>query len=144
MGEGTGVGRCVQGSGLLGDGAVPCTERPGVLLRNGIERAEYGCTTTWENADRQTFTISRVDPPRVALRRIVEIVEPLDPTFRLVAYSTPETIYTDLQGMRLPTLTKGGSQHAEGKYVPMQPPERVILAGIGRKDLLHPRLAALS
>ena len=59
-----------------------------------------------------------------------------DPTFRLVAYCTPDTIRTDLTGGR------ADSYEQNGKAAPVPLPEVKVLGlgTVGRRDLLHPRL----
>src|SRR4051812_14052166 len=68
----------------------------GLLLRNARERALWGCVTTWQNADARTLCMYRSGPPRRGLLSAIEAVMSLDLTFRLVSYSTPETVYRDL------------------------------------------------
>ena len=67
-----------------------------LLLRNGRERAEYGCITTWKNDAGKTLTLHRAGSPPKALGAARDAVRSLDPTFRLLSYSTPETVYRDL------------------------------------------------
>jgi hypothetical protein len=127
MGEGTGV------------------SKSGTVLRNSRERAQYGCTTTWENAAGRRLVLSRVGPPSVVLRRQAEDALALDETFRLVCYSTPETIYTDLQGARLARWTNGGSTRTDpdnGKWAAPIHPEAVALGMLGLRHLAHPRILA--
>jgi hypothetical protein len=96
----------------------------GLLLRNARERALWGCVTTWQNADARTLCMYRSGPPRRGLLSAIEAVMSLDLTFRLVSYSTPETVYRDLVAGRR-------QDHARS-------PESLALAQVGRLDLLHP------
>ena len=96
------------------------------LLRNGRERAEYGCTTTWKNAKGETLTVYRGGPPRAALLSVARDVTQLDDTYLLLTYSTPETIYRDLAtvGARGNTLARSA--------------ESAALSQAGLHHLLHP------
>ena len=125
MGEGTGVGRS------------------GTVLKNARDRAKFGCTTTWENQDGQRLVLASEGKPREVLRRHADDALALDPSFRLVCYSTPQTIFTDLAGARLPRWTSGGSSRTDpdnGKWTPPIMPEVVALGAIGLRHLAHPRI----
>lgn len=102
---------------------------------SGHARAEHGSITTWENEDGKTLTLHRSGPMRETLGETVREVLALDPTFRLVCYSTPESILTDLAGNR-----RDAADWQSGNALPIALPEVKALAMIGRRDLLHPRL----
>lgn len=67
---------------------------------SGDTRARFGCLTTWEADDGKTLTLHRTGPTQKALREAAVIALTRDESYRLVAYSTPETIFTDLDGGR--------------------------------------------
>ena len=96
------------------------------LLRNGRERAEYGCTTTWKNADGDTVTVHRGGSPREGLMAIAHDVTALDDTYRLVCYSTPETVYRDV-------VAADTRQNVLART-----PESAALSQCGLHHLLHP------
>jgi hypothetical protein len=100
----------------------------------GEERAKLGSVSTWENADRKTLVLHRIGPMREAFSETIGEVLALDPTFRLVCYSTPDTILTDLQGNRRDFVND------KGDSTPVALPEVQALARVGRRDLIHPRL----
>src|SRR2546430_15146 len=113
-----------------------------MAVTNGQERNRFGCLTTWENGEGKTITLLRTGPMKEALSHAAECVLMLDPTFRLVAYSTPETIYSDLIGARADNQLQAGSNgwsHGKTRARPLS--EQMALGRIGRPDLLHPRLA---
>jgi hypothetical protein len=117
--------------------------RSGTVLRNSRERAQFGCTTTWENEAGRRLVLSGIGSPRDALRKQAEDALALDPSFRCVCYSTPETIYADLAGARLPRWTNGGSTRTDadnGKWAPPILPEAVVLGMLGLRHLVHPRV----
>ena len=112
---------------------------------SGRERAAYGCLCSFENAEGLTFTIHRTGPTIPAARDACEAALTLDQTFRLVAYSTPQTIYTDLTGGRADyEVTHESIRATYAKANPVSLPELQALARIGRKELLHPRLVKAS
>lgn len=97
-----------------------------VILRNGRERAEYGCVTIWKNAAGETMQVYRGGSPREALITTARDVLSRDDTFRLLVYSTPETIYRDLA-------------MADARQNPLaRTPESAALAQVGLHHLLHP------
>jgi hypothetical protein len=98
---------------------------------SGQQRPLYGFTTTWENEAGQTISAHRKGPLRAMLRKLCDEVLAIDPGYRLVSYSTPDTIVVDLDGRVL-------KRESDGRPVPL--PEAVLLGGIGRLELLHPRL----
>jgi hypothetical protein len=116
--------------------------RKSAPLYNGDVRKKYGSLTTWENAEGKTITLHRTGQMVAALRDAAATVELRDPTFRLVSYCTPETIHSDLLGLRSDFVKPEGSNHwSHGKSQAAPLPEQVALGRIGRGDLLHPRFA---
>lgn len=96
------------------------------LLENGDARAEYGCVVSFENADGATFSVHRQGPPLRGLKEACAIALARDEGYRVVCFSTPQTIFTDLQ---------------ERDYAgPQRLPEHIALGRIGLAALLHPRL----
>ena len=88
------------------------------LLSGSAERAEYGCTVTFENDAGKRLVVVREGPPLIGLRQACAITLARDETFRIICYSTPGTIYRDLQGGRaqdgntaatIPELDRAGS-----------------------------------
>lgn len=96
----------------------------GLLLRNARDRAKHGCVTTWQNADGRTLSLYREGSPRKGIASAINTALALDPSFRLVSYSTPETVYRDLVADR---------RTAHGRS-----PESIALSQVRRLDLLHP------
>ncbi len=96
----------------------------------GYMRPRFGFVATWENAAGRTLTVHRVGPVKAQLLDVIRVVLSLDPSFRLVGYSTPDTILTDLQGRTL-------KRADDGRPVPL--PESIALGMVGRLELLHPR-----
>lgn len=106
------------------------------ILANGRQRAEYGCTTTWENAAGETRTFTKSGAPRAALRTQAEWAVAWDDTAKLVAYSTPDTVFADVSGLRSSgELVRGGRF-----WRPTVRPEAGVLSAIGLVRLCHPRL----
>jgi hypothetical protein len=101
----------------------------GQLIERARDREEYGCIVSSENADGKTLVIHRVGASRVALKAACEIAGELDETFRIVSYSTPNTIYADLRGRKI----------QEGFTTPMSV-ECTVATGAGLRRMLHPRL----
>jgi hypothetical protein len=92
---------------------------PDYLPRNGRERAEFGATLTFENADEKTLTLAYTGiAPRVAVVRACEVALDLDETFRVVSISTPSTIHGDLYGREIrhgrANLQEGATLKAAG------------------------------
>jgi hypothetical protein len=104
---------------------------------SGQEGREYGATITFENADGKVLVVHRAGSKREAIMDAWGLAQFYDPSFRIVSISTPQTIYADLQGARLP---RGGQNLAAIRY-----PETDILAGVrGGTAMLHPRLLGSS
>lgn len=100
-------------------------------LMSGQEKAMYGITTTWENGNGCLLTVHRRGQPLAVLREIASDVIAVDPTYRLVSYSTPETILRDLDGNRRTT---------KGRNNQLLLAEQNLLSRIGLAHLTHPRL----
>lgn len=96
----------------------------------GPERARYGAIVSFENSVGETLVLHRKGPVRQALLEACEAAQGLDETFLVVCISTPESVYTDLQGSRPDTMGRFG--------YPLLP-ERMNLPG-DLTRLLHPRL----
>lgn len=121
----------------------PKGERRQIL--NHASRAKYGCLTTWEHPDGRTLTIHRLGPPLQALREAAALALGEDESLRLVAYSTPETIYTDLIGGRADALQPArGFKATWDKSVPKPLPEQVVHGQVKLAHLLHPRLKRMT
>jgi hypothetical protein len=99
------------------------------LFRNARERAEFGAIVSFENPEGLTLTIALTDmPPSKAIRRTCKMAIAYDETFRVVAISTPSTIYTDVKGER---IIRKGQGHV---------PEGSLLGAVGMGHLLHEKL----
>ncbi len=75
--------------------------RRGNTKFSGRDRQAYGCLLSFEADDGSTLTLHRTGPRRTAIRTAVAIALAQDESYRVVAFSTPETIYTDLTGGRV-------------------------------------------
>ncbi len=106
------------------------------VVENGQARARYGCIVSFENADGRTLVLHRIGPTRTALRRACEDALELDETFRVVSFSTPQTVYRDLQGTRPGTMNEEHDP-LSGRAVT---PEALMLGNAGIPGMLHPRL----
>lgn len=114
-------------------------------LLNSEDRARYGSLTTWENAAGETFVIHRTGKLKEAIREAAAIALALDPSFRLVSYSTPDTIYTDLKGGRADFIhPASGFKATYGKANPVALPEQIILGQAGLRHLIHPKIVRLT
>lgn len=110
---------------------------PVKLLRSsGQERATFGAICTFENAEGLRLVLHRKGTPSAAVADMCDTALSLDETFRLLCYSTPSTIYTDMQGMRSPAGESAGRRAA----TTWASPEAKALSTIGRLELLHPSL----
>lgn len=108
-------------------------DRP--MPMSGQESREYGAITTLENAAGRVLVLHRIGKVRDAVRAAYATAHALDETFRVVAVSTPVSIWTDLKGARQPIRNqheRNGSQRA-----PL--PEHTTCGGKDR-HMLHPRL----
>ena len=121
---------------------MPNTRTKSII--SGRDRARFGCIVSFENADGQTLTLHRVGAIKHALAAACDDALSLDETFRVVSYSTPETIHTDMTGGRRDVEMESrlsqrmGWSYAKTHPVPL--PEAQALALVGRRHLLHPRL----
>lgn len=104
---------------------------------NGEEKQKAGCIVSFENEVGQTFTIHRVGPIKQGVRDACRIARTLDPSFRVVAVSTPSSIFTDLQGARLP---QGQMRAGAHRWRRNPTPESTLCGAIGEREMLHPRL----
>lgn len=95
----------------------------------GYMRPKFGFITSWESETGEVMNVHRTGPLRQALRDLITDVLALDPTYRLISYSTPDTILTDMLGRR--------RKLSNGRPVPL--PEAIALGSVDRLDLLHPR-----
>lgn len=102
-------------------------------------RDRDGITTTWKNEYGELLTVHRTGRPTRILAEIAAGVTRDDPTYRLVSYSTPDTILRDLQGTRM--IRRRGNGRSTSPAVELKLPESYTLGAIGRLDLLHPSLA---
>lgn len=66
----------------------------------GVERARFGAIITFKNSDGKTLTLHRVGPVRTVIADLCDEAVMLDETFLVIAISTPESVFTDLQGHR--------------------------------------------
>lgn len=104
-------------------------------ILNARNRAEAGCIVSFESAAGQRLTLHVSNTrPTDGLSLALEEALAIDPSMRVVCYSTPETIATDLAGGRRAFATDFVK---EGRP---QIPELAMLTLVGRPDMLHPRL----
>lgn len=106
---------------------------------SGAKRAEFDCICTFENDRGQGLVLHRTGAPTKIVPAILDEVVALDPSFRLVCYSTPATIYTDLQGHRYADQRPA---YGDDRVTRTHTPESQILGRVKRLDMLHPRLRA--
>lgn len=107
-------------------------------ILSGRQRADFGCITTWEAATGQRLTLHRAGRTRDVLARMCDYVVTIDPTYRLICYSTPQTIYGDMDGARADFVGQFGYGQPAAK------PEETVLGAIGRRDMLHMRLSRMT
>ena len=103
------------------------------LFKGPRERAEYGCTLTFENDNGQRLVVVRKGPPMAGFRQACAIALSHDETFRVISYSTPETIFRDLTGRMV----------MDGNTTVMLP-ELQLAARYGLRHMLHRRLLEAS
>lgn len=101
---------------------------------NGTQRKEAGCTCTFEAADGKRITMHRFGSPTGGVRDMCETALAADPTYRLISYSTPESIHSDITGAR------ADGQGPENTTARRALPEQLILGRIRMLHMLHPRL----
>ena len=68
-----------------------------------------------------------------------DLAESLDPSFRVTAYSSPATIYTDITGGRMRSAASRNPEFDQETHLP----EKGALSRAGRLHMLHPRLALI-
>lgn len=97
-------------------------------MLGGDARKYYGCTVTFATLDKSRWLtlVATNEQPTKGLRALVREALRIDPSFRVVSYSTPQTILVDISGNR------GG---ANGRGVSV---ERTALSRIGMSKYLHP------
>lgn len=99
------------------------------VMKNGRERAEYGATISFENADGRRLTVANTHMPvRSAIKAACVEARMLDATYRVVSISTPDTIFSDLQQRE---ISHGRPDNREEWQ----------LSHVGETAMLHPRLA---
>lgn len=105
-------------------------------IYGGHDAALFGCTATFENSEGKTLTIHRDGPTLTGLRNACLTAFALDQTFKIVAYSTPQTIFGDLDGAR------GDLQPSNGKAARQRKPhpETIMMGRIKMRHMVHPRL----
>lgn len=118
------------GDDLAGGRGMTGTQLHGM---GGNNRADYGVVVTFENADGKRLVLHRKGSLPVAVSAACDDATTLDPTFLVICISTPQTIYSDIQG-RMPRNDSGGESH-------IQRPEPYTLARAKRSHMLHPSIA---
>lgn len=83
--------------------------------------------------------LHRAGRVRAAVEEAFRVAAGLDPTFRVLCVSTPQTIYTDLQGVR---HGLGTSERGQGSNTLVLPEH--ALCGGRLRAILHPRLRGSS
>lgn len=135
---------CDPSAERCGCGAILADTIPASRLRrpperglptSGWTRAAAGCTCSFEGAHGRRLTLTDRGPIVEILPGMLDEALALDETYRLIAYSTPETIYADVVGLRAPFVSHGQSQSHTS-------PEVNVLARVGRSEMIHPSLAA--
>jgi hypothetical protein len=106
------------------------------LPLSGRERAAVGCLMTFEAADGSRLTLHGFGSAAATVGALCDAALAREPSFRLIAYSTPETVFADITGGR------ADFTHSSGEPQRRALPEMRALALACRKEMLHPRLAA--
>lgn len=106
---------------------------------SGYESLRYGAVVTLENQAGKVLILHRAGRVRAAVEEAFRVAAGLDPTFRVRCVSTPQTIYTDLQGAR---HALGDSKPGQGSHA-LQLPEHGLCGGRLRA-ILHPSLRGSS
>lgn len=101
---------------------------------SGQQKAADGCICTFENRSGERYTLHSVGPPTKIVSLMCDHALAVGSDFRLISYSTPETIFGDLDGARAAGL------NWQGFSTPKPSPEKRILGQVGRLEMLHPRL----
>lgn len=102
----------------------------------GAAAARYGCIATWENASGERLSFYDQGPPDAVLAQHCDRALDVDPSYRLLARSTPQTIYVDLNG------TRGTRTDHNGKTVAVPNSELAALTRVGRRELAHASLTS--
>jgi len=98
------------------------------------KRNEYGCiVSVREQSSGDVRSLHAPGLRMEALQTICELLDRTEGDWKVVGYSTPETIVFDLKGKR-----HGGGHKDSPAHIAF--PEARVLAGIGRLDLLDPSL----
>jgi hypothetical protein len=101
------------------------------------ERDELGVIVTLKSQRTGKLFSLHVSGKRLdALRHIAAVIDQAEEDWRVICYSTPETIRQDLKGKR---EKRGGRYHDKDKRL-ADNVEAHALSRIGRKDLLDPSL----
>ena len=101
------------------------------------ERDIYGATVTIRNQEtRELRTLHHAGAPGPALREIVAEIDAAEGNWLVVAISSPNSIYRDLQGSRI-AFDSTHSAHEKSVADPRSN-ESNALARVGRMDLLEP------
>jgi len=103
---------------------------------NGRDAQAFGCIVSFEGENGAELTLHRTGSLRDGLRDACETARAIDPTLRVVSYSTPQTIYDDLQGARL--------KHPRGDGYLIEPPwpEASALGSARLVYMAHARVRA--
>lgn len=98
------------------------------------QRARYGCIVSFLNEHGEDLTLHRTGSPRAGLIDACRVALAFDPSFRVTAYSTPQTIYDDMTGARM------DFDSVDGHRTDPVRPEAAALAGARLGHLAHPLL----
>lgn len=104
-------------------------------IMSGTTAASYGCIATFENADGLVMTRHATGNPIAACRRLCDHAESIDPTYRLVSYSTPTSVYGDFVG-------RGIRHNLKGEMIRFPSGEKRACAKAGRPHMIHERCGA--
>lgn len=113
------------------------TLRPDVKATHnmsGQRRAQFGCMMTFENDQGDTLTLHAIGAPLKMVPKLCDYALTRDGSNRVVSYSTPETILTDLSCSRMMEVD------FTGRLRTFVRPEDHVLKRCDRGHLLHPRL----
>src|SRR5262249_21494682 len=109
-GEGWNTGQLARRFGITREAVRKLLRTHGVEVRsrwhrkpavNRSERDEFGCiVTVREQKTRELRSLHEPGKRREALERICLRIDRLAGDWKIISYSTPETIATDLQGSR--------------------------------------------
>lgn len=120
-------------------GRPPSTTRDdSPFPQSGQRAAEYGAIVTYENAAGKVLTFHEPGNIGQVLEHGWTEAQAWDPTFRIVSICTPQTIYTDLQGARMP-------RKDHGSQTPIFPEHQLVNNGGAKgRPMLHTRLLGSS